>query len=91
MADVLITYDVDSKHIEVKKKMKALGYADYVMGGSGKPVYLPNTTLWKTNTTPKDAVDHLRGTCDGLRVNLERAIATPFADWYALYGKPHEE
>jgi hypothetical protein len=53
MADAVINYDVDKKHVDVKK-MKALGYLDYVVG-TGKPCYLPNTTLRKAGTTLETA------------------------------------
>lgn len=90
MANVLITYDIESKHTEVKNSMKQLGFQDTVAGQTGT-VYLPNTTLWKANATPKEAIDNLRGLCDGLRVHLQRAIAMPFDNWYALHGDPHNK
>jgi hypothetical protein len=89
MADVIITYDVDSKHVEVKARMKALGYIDSVAGTAGT-TYLPNTTLWRPSTTPQTAVEHLQGTCAALRVHLQRALADIFtAEWRGIVGAPH--
>jgi hypothetical protein len=87
MADVIITYDLPSHHSVVKNSMKQLGYRDTLAGGSGT-VYLPNTTLWKPNATPKEAIDNLLGICDQLHVSAERAIAAPLDNWYAIHGKP---
>jgi hypothetical protein len=46
----IVTYDVPSKHIELKKALIALKYQDRTQhkdsNGNLKNIYLPNTTLY---------------------------------------------
>jgi len=99
--DVLITYDIKSeffetKDTEVKDGMKELGYSDFfVTSTSDNPpkktkYYLPNTTLWKNDTTPKQAKADLLSVARKVDAEVERLIALEFTDyWAAIPGKPY--
>lgn len=98
--DVLITYDLtenrlyESKHSQVKDCMKNKGYLDTftTTDTSGKKTkyYLPNTTLWKQNTTPQQAKDDLLACAKTHSADVERLIAVEFTDkWAAIPGKPY--
>lgn len=98
--NVLITYDLvedakhESKHSQVKKTMKEGGYMDSftVTGDTTKTVYtLPNTTLWKKDTTPDQAKKDLQAAVAKHSATLERMIATEFTStWAAIPGKPYK-
>lgn len=88
--NVTVNYDVSSKHVEVKKKMKALGYRDYVVGDAGTTCYLPNTTLFK-DTEIKTALQDITNVAAQLGVNLQRAIACNSIPWTAIPGEKHSE
>jgi len=99
MNDVLITYDIaegkgeESKHTEVKDAMKALGYMqsfNYGEGTDKKKYYLPNTSLWKKDTTSSTAVDDLLKVAKEKKAEVERVIATKFEGWTAIQGKEYK-
>lgn len=58
---VLLTYDVDSKHVEVKNRLIAnYGYAKTIQGyrqsdGKAAETDLPNTTVYHSSKTASDA------------------------------------
>jgi len=86
----LITYDIKSKHNEVKLAMKAKGYFDY-WDKNGNSVYLPNTTLWKNDVGPVTAMIDIKSVTTFLSVKLERAVAVEFNRWDDIPGSPIEE
>lgn len=88
--DVTVNYDVSSKHVEVKKKMKALGYRDYVISDTKITCYLPNTTLYK-DTEIKTALQDIKNVVAQLGVKLQRAIACDSIPWTAIPGEKHTE
>lgn len=90
MAEAVINYDVSTKHIEVKKEMKARGYHDAYSDG-GVTYYLPNTTLWKPNTETATALADVQAVAAKLGVTLQRAIALSLSPRSAIQGKPHSE
>lgn len=86
---MIITYDIQSRHIEVKAAMFRLGYKAEILDGANKTVYLPNTTLYYSSKTPATAVNDIMSICTSLGVRLERCIATMFSpDWAGIYGEP---
>lgn len=87
---VLLTYDVNKLHPDVKKAMKAKGYSDYWTDNS-TTYYLPNTTLWKKGITPQTAISDIETVTSNLNVKLERAVAVNFDSWAAIPGIPHTE
>jgi hypothetical protein len=85
---VIVTYDVPSKHVELKKALFALGYTDRITHQSTY-VYLPNTTVYHHNKTATQARNEVQYACSQLRIELERCIATQMGpDWAAIPGKP---
>jgi hypothetical protein len=98
--DAIITYDLEekafqeSKHTEVKTAMKALGYHDHFnftdSAGRKTTYYLPNTTLWKKDTTPTTAKADLLKVAAEKKATVERLFADQFTDnWVAIPGKPY--
>ena len=98
---VIITYDLtenrlnESKHSQVKDCMKNKGYFDYFSAkdSSGKDVtyYLPNTTLWKPDTTTAQAKNDLLECAKRHNADVERLFADEFtSNWVAIPGKPYK-
>lgn len=89
---VITTYDVPSKHVELKNALFAKGYTDYVphydQNGKAKKIYLPNTTVYHSTKTSKQATDDIEAICSQLRIKLERCVATIWKDWSAIWGEP---
>lgn len=95
----LVTYDItegprnlyESKHTQVKNAMKNLGYSDkFIVGQNQTPVYyLPNTSLWKADTTPTQAKSDLLNVARQCNAEVERLIATQFDNWDGIPGKPY--
>jgi hypothetical protein len=91
--NTLLTYDVNKKHTEVKKAMKAKGYLDF---WTSKAVvyYLPETTVWRNDiSSAKTALADIKAVAIKLGVSLERAVAINWSpsDWEAIPGIPHDE
>lgn len=84
---IIVTYDVPSKHKELKKALFALGYKDQIPGTTCKIIYLPNTTLYHSSKTASDAVDDVKSECSELNIKLERCVATIWDDWSAICGE----
>lgn len=102
--DALITYDIavssridESKNSQVKDGMKEKGYHDHFtttnkVTGVVTTYYLPNTTLWKKETTPDTALADLIEVAKLCKADVERAIATEFTGtWKAIPGKPYKK
>ena len=95
--DAVITYDIKSgasKDTAVKNGMKAIGYLDhFVTQENGRQVTytLPNTTLWRNNTSPLQAKNDLQAVARSCNADIERLLATEItANWVAIPGKPYE-
>jgi hypothetical protein len=89
MAKVLLTYDIDSKHIAFKKELKKLGYTDQYVGKNHNN--LPNTTMYHSNRTAATARDEAKELAKRLSVELERCFAVEFDSWAAITGEAHTE
>lgn len=86
---VVVTYDVPSKHVELKNELFKLGYKDQIPGIKNcKIIYFPNTTLYNESKTSEQAVSDLQNICQKLSIELERCVATIWDQWYAICGKP---
>jgi len=98
--DAIITYDLEeksfqeSKHSAVKSGMKALGYHDHFTttdaAGKKTTYYLPNTTLWKKDSTPATAKTDLQKVAVQKGATVERLFADEFTtNWTAIPGKAY--
>lgn len=97
--DVLLTYDISTRHTEVKAAMRQKGYADNWQASS-QTYNMPNTSLWKKNITAATAVADMKQAIQALNVGqnyysqirLERCVAVNFDDstgWAAIPGDAH--
>ena len=97
--DILITYDIESeageaKNSAVKAAMKKENYLDYFTTTNSSTqvkttYYLPNTSLWKKNTTSEDAKADLLRIAKANGATVERLFATQFINWAAIPGKQY--
>lgn len=91
--NALITYDITIRHTEAKSAMQAKGYFDY-WTANNQNYYLPNTSLWKQNTTPQAALADMQQVIQTLNYNqpadkqirLERCAAVEWSNWAAIPG-----
>ncbi|MCB2411046.1 hypothetical protein [Hymenobacter lucidus] len=96
--NALITYDITIRHTEVKSAMQTKGYADAWSSGN-QNYYLPNTSFWKTGTTPQTALADMQQVIQALNSNqsanrqirLERCVAVEWDKWSAIPGDPHRQ
>lgn len=98
--DVVITYNIKvdffDKNPEIKDEMKGLGYLDrFLAENSEKELivyYLPDTTLWKKDTTPLQAQNDLLIIAKSFKTKVERLFAYEFtANWKAIPGEPYAD
>jgi len=85
---IIITYDVPSKHVELKAAMKKMGYVDQIPGETCKIIYFPNTILHHSSKTASEARDEVQEVCTKLGIELERCVATLWTGWSAICGEP---
>ncbi|APA92626.1 MULTISPECIES: hypothetical protein [Myroides] len=86
---VLITYDIPSKHQEFKQRMFELGYKDSIPGLINcEMIYFPNTTLYHSDKSAVEARDEAKLTAKALGIVLERCVATVWGEWAAVCGEP---
>ena len=84
----IVTYDITSKHVDFKKLMFQLGYADQIAETNCKVVYFPNTTLYHPIKSAVTARDEAIKIAKNLGIDLERCIATNWENWAAICGEP---
>ena len=72
---VIVTYDIATKHVELKKAMFQSGYIEKV-AYERRSIYLPNTTLYHQSKTANQAREDTKSVTTNLNVKLERCIAT---------------
>ncbi|MEX2484777.1 MAG: hypothetical protein WED10_09460 [Brumimicrobium sp.] len=95
---VLITYDINNRHSDVKSELESKGFSDSWLDKNKNTYYLPNTTLWHDNinsTIEANRVFH--ETIESLNVGkspdeiikVERFIAIPATPWSGIPGNPH--
>jgi len=85
IGEVLISYDIDKLHTNVKKGMSDMGYNDnFKFQGETKTYYLPNTTLWHPKKSSNQAIIDLKTICRGLGVTLDKAISVLAKEFKAI-------
>jgi len=84
IGNVLISYDVNKSHTEVKAKLEALGYYDNFTNTGESKKYLPNTTLWHPTKSSNQAISDLKTVCGSLGVTLEKAVAVKASEFVGI-------
>jgi len=73
---IVLCYDINSKHNQVKDSLKELGYSDRWKKISTNVTYdMPNTTVWHPTKTVSQATADIRRVCNNLGVVLERSFS----------------
>lgn len=86
--NVLITYDIDTNHTEVRNSLiKDYGFEKVIIGSNGTKCNLPNTTLLKKSSNKELVLNTLKKVCKDNDVSLIRAIAVECTNWKGLAGK----
>ena len=76
VGNVLISYDVNKSHTQVKTELENRGYLNYFTYKNDTNVYyLPNTTLWHPKITSSQAMIDLKNICRNLGVKLEKGVS----------------
>ncbi len=74
LGNILISYDIEKSHTEVKNALELLGYSDrFKNSGDSKVYHLPNKTLWHKKKSSDQAIVDLKNTCNILNANLQKA------------------
>ncbi len=85
IGEILISYDINKSHTDVKKSMISKGYNDsFKFQGETKTYYLPNTTLWHPKKSSNMAINDLQSICNGLGVVLEKAVAVKASEFKGI-------
>jgi len=84
---IIITYDVPSKHMELKEALLNKGYQDQIPGKTCKTIYFPNTTLYHSSKSASAAREEVKAECKTLNITLDRCVATKWDDWSAICGE----
>jgi hypothetical protein len=95
--NILITYDIDKRHPEVKSALIKAGFSDTWIKNQTK-YYLPNTTLWSISfSTLKLANDIFNKTIEDLNIgktkdssiHVKHFMSIQFTDSLGITGEPH--
>jgi hypothetical protein len=81
---VLISYDVNRSHTEVKARLEEMDYYDNFAYDNEPTKYLPNTTLWHKNKSSDQAINDLKSVCNSLGVLLEKAVSVRAFDFVGI-------
>lgn len=81
---IIISYDVDSKHFDIKSEMKKNGYSETWNYPNQQSHTLPNTTLWHSNKSTDGAIADIKSVCSRLNVKLEKAIAVKASEFVGI-------
>lgn len=84
IGSVLISYDINKYHIDVKDAMINLGYRTSWNNDKQPTYYLPNTTLWHSNKSSNQSIFDLKNICIKLGVTLEKAIAVKATEFVGV-------
>lgn len=83
--NILISYDIDKFHTQVKEALESIGYYDHFKNGNEQKIYyLPNTTLWHPKKSSNQAMNDLKIICVQLKVNLEKAITVKASEFVGI-------
>lgn len=89
---IIVTYDVPSRHVELKKLLFEKGYTEKIahfQNGIYKSIFMPNTTVYHPTKTAQQGRDDLNTFTTALQIKLERCVSTQWGpDWAAMYGEP---
>jgi hypothetical protein len=77
---ILISYEVNAKQAAVRDIMKLKGYAE-TWRKNEVEYHLPGTTLWKSDTTPSQAMEDLKKVARALNIELIGVSAIELTDW----------
>jgi hypothetical protein len=96
MNKIILCYDVSGHQTEVKAQLESYGYSDRWKQGKDV-IYLPDTTVWKKDTTTVQTIKDLDTAIANVNATLsvfdkikrKRAVAFEFTDWWAYFGEPH--
>ena len=80
---IVISYDVNRMHNEIKDGLKNLGYSDN-WRYKGPTYFMPNTTLWHKSKTSDAAIEDLKSVCRRLSVTLEKAVAVLASEFVGI-------
>jgi hypothetical protein len=84
VGDVIISYDINSYHTDVKNAMINIGYRT-VWNYTGEPIYhLPNTTLLHQSKSSDQAMSDLKNICARLGATLEKAVAVKATEFVGV-------
>ncbi|MUP46557.1 hypothetical protein E0K83_12490 [Gramella sp. BOM4] len=72
---IMLSYDINKLHTNVKDEMLKLGYNENWRYGNGPTYEMPNTTLWHDKKSSNLAINDLQRVCNRLGVKLEKAVA----------------
>ncbi|QNR83592.1 hypothetical protein H9N25_16775 [Pedobacter riviphilus] len=84
IGNILISYDVNKLHTQVKASLELLGYYDNFTNTGESKKYLPNTTLWHPNKSSNQAISDLKTVCNSLGVILEKAVAVRASEFVGI-------
>ena len=84
IGSILVSYDVNKLHVDVKNAMKLLGYREQWNYTNEKTYNLPNTTLWHSSKSSNHGITDLKTICSRLGVTLERAIAVKATEFVGV-------
>ncbi|QHT68039.1 hypothetical protein GXP67_16010 [Rhodocytophaga rosea] len=87
---IIISYEVNSKQSAVRDIMKLKGYEE-IWTKNEVQYRLPETTLWKEDTTPSQAMEDLKKVARALNIELLGASAAEFTDWEGLQDEIKKE
>ena len=97
--NVLIAYDIDKRHTEVKTALLARGFLDhwFLENQQNLKINLPNTTLWKSCGILSEAKDTFMDIITQLnrneppsnQINVQRFISVVFTSTNSIPGEPH--
>ncbi len=65
---IIVTYDVPSKHRELKKIRFEQGYKDRIFDSKNILIHFPNTTLYHATKTATQAREDETATCLNLQI-----------------------
>lgn len=85
VGNIVISYDVNRSHIEVKNAFQGMGYFDYfTLDGSNYRYQLPNTTLWHPSKSSDQGMIDMQAVCRGLGVTLEKALSVKASEFVGM-------
>jgi hypothetical protein len=84
IGNVLISYDINKSHAQVKAALEVLGYYDNFTNTGESKKNLPNTTLWHPTKSSNQAISDLKTICNSLGILLEKAVAVRASEFVGV-------